>query len=135
MRGSIFLTAALIGAATALSGCGWADNRSPVPAFMRGEAREPPPLDPQPDVKKIVRDKLDTVFMEASKPRHVRVSQPRREPSGPGWTACIKAETTSAMGQPLGTQTYVATISSGTMIDRRRSGEDDNCGSETYDPL
>jgi len=45
---------------------------------------------------------------------------PRRDPNGPGWTACIKAELTSVTGRSLGTQTYFATISGGVILDRRR---------------
>jgi hypothetical protein len=39
------------------------------------------------------------------------------------------------MGKPLGTQTYRVTISSGTIIDRRRAEADDTCASETYQPI
>jgi hypothetical protein len=38
-------------------------------------------------------------------------------------------------GRPLGVQTYLATIESNVIIDRRRSGADDNCETETYTPL
>jgi hypothetical protein len=103
--------------------------------MMLAKQAEPPRLDPKPDVKQLVRDKLDSVFTAASHPRHVRVSPPRREPNGPGWTACIKAELTSVTGRSLGTQTYLATISGGVIFDRRRVEADDNCGSETYEGI
>ena len=60
---------------------------------------------------------------------------PRRQPNGPGWTACIKAELTSVIGKSLGTQTYLATISGGVILDRRRVEADDNCASETYEAI
>jgi hypothetical protein len=102
---------------------------------MLSQESQPRPPDPQPDVKQLLRDKLDSVFTAASHPRHVRVSPPRREPNGPGWTACVKAELTSVTGRSLGTQTYLATISGGVILDRRRVEADDNCGSETYEPV
>ena len=124
----------IAGAAAALAGC-TADSHAPVPKFMLGKEIEPLQPDPQPDVKQLVRDKLDSVFTAASHPRHVRVSPPRREPNGRGWTACVKAEVTSVIGKPLGTQTYLATISNGVILDRRRVEPDDNCASETYEGI
>src|SRR5450432_3717835 len=106
MLRQIVHSALMVGAVISLSGCGIADSRSPVPEFMRGKASEPPPPEPPPDVKQLVREKLDTVFVAASYPRHVRVSPPRHELKGSGWTACVRAELTSAMGRPLGSETY-----------------------------
>jgi hypothetical protein len=126
---------AIAGAAATLAGCGAADSRAKLPDFMLAKPPEPRQADPEPDVKQLVRDKLDSVFTAASHPRHVRVSPPRREPNGPGWTACIKAELTSVTGRSLGTQTYLATISGGVILDRRRVEAEDNCGSETYEGI
>ena len=119
----------------ALAGCGVADSRSPVPEFMRAKATEPPQPEPPPDVKRLVREQLDAVFLAASKPRQVRVAPPRREVRGAGWTACVSAELTSVMGTSLGTETYRVIISGGTITDRRRAAPDDNCASETYEPI
>jgi hypothetical protein len=130
----IISTMALGCAAAVLAGCS-ADSHASLPKFMRVASPEVPKLDPQPDVKRLVRDKLDSVFMTASQPRHVQVSPPRRQPAGPGWTVCVKAEVNSAMGQPLGARTYVADIDNGVIMDRRRAGDEDNCASETYEPL
>jgi hypothetical protein len=126
---------AMAGAAVALAGCGSADSRAKLPEFMLSKAPEPRQFDPAPDVKQLLRDKLDSVFTAASHPRHVRVSPPRRQPNGPGWTACVKAEVNSVIGKPLGTQTYLATISGGVILDRRRVEADDNCATETYEPI
>jgi hypothetical protein len=125
-------SALMAGTALALAGCAIADSRSPVPEFMRARASAPPPPEPQPDVGRLVRDNLDSVFVATSFPRAVRVSPPHREVQGPGWSACVRAELTSVMGKPLGTETYRVTISAGAIIDRRRAEADDNCGSETY---
>ena len=65
----------------------------------------------------------------------MRVSAPRREPTGLNWTACVKADLNSVMGKPLGTQTYRLTVSGSAVIDRRRVEDEDNCASETYEPI
>jgi len=122
-------------AALLLAGCGLADSRSPVPEFMRNKAVDPPPPEPPPDVKELVRQNLNSVFTAASNPRRVRVSPPRRELRGAGWTACVKAELTSVINKPLGTETYRITISGGTIVDRRRAEPEDNCASESYEPV
>ena len=128
--------AALIAAAAlALAGCGVADSRSPVPEFMRAKPSEPPPLEPPPDVRQMVREKLDSVFVTTSYPRQVQVSPAHRDLHGPDWTACVRAELNSANGKPLGAQTYRITISGGVIIDRRRAEAEDNCTSETYEPI
>jgi hypothetical protein len=135
MRRGIVDLAWMAGAALALAGCGIADSRSPVPEFMRAKASDPPPPEPPPDVSQLVRERLDSIFIANSYPRQVRVSPPHREPYGPGWTACVRAELTSVMGKPLGTETYRITISGGAIADRRRAETDDNCGSEPYEPI
>ena len=126
----------MAGTALALGACGFADSRSPVPEFMRTKESEPPPPEPPPDVKRMVREKLDSVFTAASNPGEVQVSPPRRDPRGQGWTACVRAlQLTSANGKPLGPQTYRITISGGVIIDRRRVEADDTCSSENYEPI
>ena len=117
-----------------LAGCGLADSRSP-PEFMRAKADDPPPPEAPPDVGRLVRENLDSVFVATSNPRQVRVSPPHRDLHESGWTACVRAELTSAMGKPLGAQTYSVTISSGAIIDRRHVDADDNCASESYEPV
>ena len=117
-----------------LAGCA-ADSRSALPEFMRAQASEPRPPEPAPDVKHVVRDKLDSVFVSTSYPRNVRVSAPHQEVRGLGWTACVRAEVTSATAKPLGVQTYRVTISDGEIVDRKRVGDEDNCVSEKYEPI
>ncbi|MGQ0684109.1 hypothetical protein [Bradyrhizobium sp.] len=125
----------MAGAALLLSGCGFADMRAPLPEFMRAKAPDPAPPDPPPDVKQLMRDNLERVFTSASQPAHVRVSAPRHEPAGTNWTACVRADLNSVIGKPLGTQTYRLTVNAGAIIDRRRVEDDDNCSSETYEPI
>jgi hypothetical protein len=135
MRRIIVHVALMAGGALVLTGCGIADSRSPVPEFMRGKPSEPPPPEPQPDVGKLVRENLDSVFVASSYPRQVRVSPPRHNLRGLGWTACVRAELISSMGKPLGPQTYRITISGGVIMDRLRVEADDTCASESYQPI
>ena len=136
MWGSAVRLGPVAAIALALSACGFADSRSPVPEFMRAKESEPPPLEPPPDVKQMVRERLDSLFTAASNPGQVEVSPPHRDLRGQGWTACVRAlQLTSANGKPLGGQTYRITISGGEIIDRRRVEADDNCESETYEPI
>jgi hypothetical protein len=128
--------ALMFGGALALAGCGFADSHSPAPDFMRIRAAEPPPPEAPPEVRRLVRENLDSLFSVASTPQHVLVSPPQHEVEGPGWTACVKAELTSVMGKPLGTQTYRIAINGGVITDRRRiEGDENNCASESFEPI
>jgi hypothetical protein len=135
MRRIVVHIALVVGAALTLGGCGFADIRSPVPEFMRAKAPDPPPLEPPPDIKRMLREKLDSVFTPASQPSHVRVSEPRPNLRGPGWSACVKAEVISVTGKPLGTQTYRVEISNGVIADRRQIEPEDTCTTESYEPI
>lgn len=135
MRGGFLYIALLAGIGFALAGCGFADVRSPVPEFMRAKAADPPPPEPPPDVRQLVHDGLDSVFVANSIPRDVQVSRPHREVRGTGWTACVRAEVNSANGKPIGPQTYRLSIDGGKIVDRRRVDADDNCASESYEPI
>jgi hypothetical protein len=134
MRGIIARWMLLSVSALMLSACA-ADSHASLPQFMRAQAAMPLPPEPAPDVKQMVHDRLDAVFMTTSHPRQVRVSAPSRDVQGHGWTACVRAEVDSATGKPLGSQTYRITISDGTILDRRRAGAEDNCDSENYEPI
>ena len=127
--------ALVVGAALTLAGCGFADIRAPVPEFMRAKVPEPAPLEPPPNVKRMLKEKLDSVFTAASQPSNVRVSEPRPNLRGPGWTACVKAEVVSVTGKPLGTQTYRIEIADGLIADRQKVEAEDTCTSESYEPV
>jgi hypothetical protein len=122
-------------AALSLAGCGFADSHASLPEFMRVKENEPPPPLPPPNVKQIVHDHLDSVFVAQSQPQNVQVSAARHDLRGPGWIACVKADLISANGKPLGTETYRLTIDDGRIFDRQRAGDDDNCASENYEPI
>src|SRR4051812_5094746 len=134
MRRMVFCAVLMGGAALVLGACG-ADSHSALPGFLRVQASDRPPPEPAPDVRKMVREQLDSVFIPASQPQRLRFSLPHRDVQGPGWTACVRAELTSATGKPLGPQTYRITIEEGAIKDRRRVDAEDNCYSESYDPI
>jgi hypothetical protein len=131
----IVVRAALAGGAVLLLAACAADPHSALPEFMKAQASMARPPGPPPDVKQMVHDKLDAVFVTTSLPRNVRVSAPHRDPRGEGWTACVRAELNSATGSALGIQTYRIAIEEGAIVDRHRVGAEDNCASERYEPV
>jgi hypothetical protein len=135
MRRPLLVVAGMAGAALLLASCGFADVRAPVPEFMRAKAPDPAPPEAPPDIKRLVRDNLESVFTAASHPANVRASPPRHAPLGASWTACVRADLNSVTGRPLGVQTYRLTITDGRIVDRRRAEEDDNCITESYEPV
>ena len=135
MRGGFLHIAVLVGTALALAGCGFADVRSPVPEFMRAKEADPVPPEPPPNVKQLVHDHLDFMFAANTNPQNIKVSAPHHEVRGLGWTACVRAEVNSATGKPIGAETWRISIESGVIVDRRRAGADDNCDSESYEPI
>jgi len=124
----------LVGA-LALGACGFADSRAPVPEFMRIKGAEQQPPEPAPDVRKIIREQLDMVFLATSYPRDVQVAPPHHEARGTGWTSCVRAQLTAVTGTALGPQTYIVIISGGKIVDRRRAEAEDICASESYEPI
>src|SRR4051794_33170809 len=137
MRRQMVHIALMTGAAFGLAGCGLADMRSPLPLpeFMRAKVPDPAPLEAPPDIKRMLGEKLDSVFTAGSRPAQVRVSEPRHNLRGPGWTACVRAELVSVIGKPLGTQTYRITIADGVISDRRQVEAEDTCMTENYEPV
>lgn len=62
---------AMLAGTLALGACGFADSRAPVPEFMRLKEAEQPPTEPPPDVKRVVREQIEVVFLNTSYPREV----------------------------------------------------------------
>jgi hypothetical protein len=135
--GRLTRSIALTGCALMLAACGLADSRSPLPLpdFMRAKPSDPPPLEAAPDIRRMVREKLESVFTAQSNPQRVQVSEARHELRGTGWTACVKAELTSATGKPLGEETYRISINGNVIVDRRRALPEDGCDSQTFQPI
>src|SRR5262249_61773782 len=117
MRRIITSMVLLAGVALALSACGLADMRAPLPEFMRAKTPDPAPPEPPPDIKRLLRENMEAVFTSAAQPAHVRVSMPRHEPAGTNWTAFVKAGLKSVTGKPLGTRTDRPTVSRHNIVD------------------
>jgi hypothetical protein len=135
MRQVLFYIVAMTSAALTLAACGLADNHAYMPSFLRVKENGPLPPEPQPDIKRMVRENLNVVFVSTSNPRAVQVSPPHPNLRGPGWTACVRAELTNAVGKPLGTETYNISIEGGAILDRQRAAVDENCMFETYESI
>jgi len=131
----VFHIGLMLAGTLTLAGCGMADSHSSMPEFLRVKEGGPPPLEPPPDVKQLVRDHLDSVFMASSAPHDVQVSPARHNLRGPGWIACVKADLNSATGKPLGMQTYRIDIEEGVILDRQRAEDGDSCSSENFEPI
>ena len=121
--------------ATVLTGCGLADSHAYLPAFLRVNENKPLPPDTPPDVKRMVQENLNSVFVPSSNPRAVQVSPPHPSLRGRGWQACVRARLTNAVGKPLGVTTYRISIEGGVIFDRERVEADDSCALESYEPI
>jgi hypothetical protein len=129
-----FFQIAFIGAALPmLTACGLADSHASWPELLRVKGNERPPAEEVPDVKRLVRENLSSVFVPSSNPHAVQVSPPIHSARGLGWIACVRAELTNTLGKPIGTQTYQITIESGVIIDRRQIDNADGCVPASYE--
>lgn len=130
------VTAAMLSAiAVPLGACGLADsNATFIPESLR---YRPADVQPEiiPDVKALLRENNGQFFATRVPPQNVRVSIPRRNPTGPGWTACVRAEIAGVTGRSIGTQTYLLSIDNGKIGNRRLADATSPCASETYEPV
>lgn len=122
--------------AVSAGGCGYSDaNATFVPDFLRYKAPEAK-AEIIPDMKAIMRERGGEVFSSRTPPRNIRVSVPRRNPAGPGWTSCVRADVAGVTGKPIGTQTYLMTIDANNKIgDRRLVDGSSPCATEAYEPV
>lgn len=131
-----FVTVAALGViAIAAGGCGYADsNATYIPESLR---YKPPPVTPEviPNVKALMRESGAQFFATRTPPQNVRVSVPRRNPTGPGWTACVRADVAGVTGRSIGTQTYVLSIDGGKIGNRFQADANSPCATETYEPV
>ena len=116
--------ALIAGTVMLLTGCGVADQYSALPKVFREPGVEPPPPEPEPDVKELVRVGADTLF--TGHPSALEVSRPRRI-AGRGFDVCVKAVVPGAVdGQPRPV-TVLVTIEHGKLADRHRATAQDRC--------
>ncbi len=124
--------ALIAGTVMLLTGCGVADQYSALPKVFREPGVEPPPPEPEPDVKELVRVGADTLF--TGHPSALEVSRPHRI-AGRRFDVCVKAVVPGAVdGQPRPV-TVLVTIEHGKLADRHRATAEDRCGRDTYEPV
>jgi hypothetical protein len=123
------------GAALMLAACGLADSHASWPEILRTKGAEPLPPEEVPDVKRLVRENLNSVFVPSSNPRGVQVSPPIHNARGLGWNACVRAALTNTLGKPMGVETYQIIIASGVIVDRQRIEGEVGCALESYEPI
>lgn len=134
MGRGILIATLLAFIAGGLAGCGLADSHAVWPEMLKTKTAEPA-LEAPPDARALVREHLEAVFTAGSDPHNVQVSPARHDLRGAGWTACVRAELTSATGKPLGVQTYRIDINDGTIFDRQRVEPEDTCMTESFQPI
>jgi hypothetical protein len=118
-------------AMAALSGCGFADQvASFMPKGFRQPTPEPPPAEPEPDVKELIRANADTLF--TARPGTLAVARPKRI-TGRGFSACVKAVVAGPMNSQPQPITLVVIIEHGKLTDRRRATSQDGCEGESYE--
>jgi hypothetical protein len=115
-----------------LMGCGFADQYSVMPKFLRQPSAEPPQPDPEPDIKALIGANADRLF--TAHPSEVTVSRPRRN-SGLGYTACVKAVVPGAIDSEPRPVTILVVIEQGKLAARNRATPNDGCGTETYEKV
>ena len=125
---------ALFAIAAGMGGCGYADaNATYIPEMLRYKTTAPQP-EIIPDVKAMLRENPAKVFSTRAPPKNIQVSVPRRNPAGPGWTACVRAEVAGVTGRSIGVKTYLLSVDHGKIGDRRLADDSSGCASETYEP-
>jgi len=124
--------ALIAGTVMLLTGCGVADQYSALPKVFREPSVEPPPPEPEPDVKELVRVGADTLF--TGHPSALEVSRPRRI-AGRGFDACVKALVPGAVDGEPRPVTVLVTIEHGKLADRHRATAQDRCGRDTYESV
>lgn len=87
-------------------------------------------MEPEPDTKELIRASAETLF--TSHPSALAVAQARRNSSGIGFTACVKATITRGSDNKQESIVIVVDIERGQLIDRRRAIPQDGCTTETY---
>ena len=114
-----------------LAGCDLAEKAASfMPTTSRQAGTEPPPPNPEPDAKELVRANADTLF--TAHPTALAVSPPKPI-TGRGYSVCVKAVVAGPMDlQPI---TLFVIIEHGKLADRRRALPQDGCVRETYEKV
>ena len=117
-----------------LTACGLADSHATwVPKFLRQPSTDSLQPEPEPDVKKLVGDGIDTVFTRH--PVAVSVSRARRNDIGKGFTVCVKALVAASINPEPQSVTLLVGVEHGALADRRRATPQDGCDIEKYETV
>jgi hypothetical protein len=103
-----------------------------MPKTFRPSDPQPPPAEPELDVKELIRANADTLFTAA--PTALAVARPKRI-TGRGFSVCVNAVVAGALNtrpQPI---TLIVIIERGKLADRRRATPEDGCAHETYEKV
>ena len=122
----------LFACAIALAACDRDDVASFMPKSFGPSDTPPPPVEPEPDVKELIRANADTLF--TAHPSALAVSRPKRI-TGRGFSVCVKAVVAGAINREPQPITLIVIIERGKLADRRRATAQDGCAHETYEKV
>jgi hypothetical protein len=134
----------LAACAMALAGCDLADQATSfmpkladqaasfMPKTVRQSDPAPPAVEPEPDVKELIRANADTLF--TAHPSALAVARPKRI-TGRGFSVCVNAVVAGAINPQPQPITLIVIIERGKLADRRRATPQDGCAGETYEKI
>jgi hypothetical protein len=134
----------LVACAMALAACDLADQAtsfmpkladqaaSLMPKTFRQSDPAPPPVEPELDVKELIRANADTLF--TAHPSALAVARPKRI-TGRGFSVCVNAVVAGAINPQPQPITLIVIIERGKIADRRRATPQDGCAGETYEKI
>jgi hypothetical protein len=138
------IAAMLVACAMALAGCDLADQAanfmpkladqaaSLMPKTFRQPDTAPPAVEPEPDVKELIRANADTLF--TAHPSALAVARPKRI-TGRGFSVCVNAVIAGAINPQPQPITLIVITGRGKLADRRRATPQDGCAAETYEKV
>jgi hypothetical protein len=103
-----------------------------MPKTFRQSDPSPPAVEPEPDVKELIRANADTLF--TAHPSALAVGRPKRV-TGRGFSVCVKAVVAGAINPTPQPITLIVIIERGKVADRRRATPQDGCAGETYEKV
>jgi hypothetical protein len=95
-----------------------------MPKTFRQSDPAPPPVEPELDVKELIRANADTLF--TAHPSALAVARPKRI-TGRGFSVCVNAVVAGAMNPQPQPITLIVIIERGKIADRRRATPQDGC--------
>jgi hypothetical protein len=122
----------LVACAMALAACDRDEVASFMPKTFRPSDPPPPAVEPELDVKELIRANADTLF--TAHPSALAVARPKRV-TGRGFSVCVNAVVAGAINPQPQPITLIVIIERGKLADRRRATPQDGCAGETYEKV